>query len=265
MEITALKQRGEYNDDIKLLTGTYKFMNYQVNVKGSYSLKNIEYYADYDLYSTILRNHSDKETYEEFCKILNLILDNINLYFVEFKIQNLDGTKLKFVPNQEFNFKDFRKIFDRTKTEYCKIDLILWSNNRFIESSCNYWFNKKKNIDKDVIKEIDENISLLKKENNYYKVLKREYLKCTIKGDTNKTKLLIDVFNSDLGKIYIKINNIDAIDKILEFYNDPLTKKRVEINIDEIKYPQNYKKFYNEEFKKLNKSAKRIYNDVFKP
>jgi hypothetical protein len=64
----------------------------------------------------------------------------------------------------------------------------------------------------DYLKQINDDISDLKKDKNYYKILKRYFLKSKINNDQIVMNQLINVFNSDLGKIYKDINNIDAIE-----------------------------------------------------
>jgi hypothetical protein len=194
------------------------------------------------------------------------IIQNPDIYFIEFKTQDLEGNKFKWTPNEYFKYSDFEKHFGKNN-EYCKIDLVLWSDNKiFIEASVNYWFNRKIENVKKMTQEIDDNIKELKKEQNYFKVLKRMYLieiMKPIKDNINIDKL-INVFNSDLGKIYKDINNIDAIELIKKngYDKEALTKKRIEINLNEIKYYANYKNQYNKNKKELNNKAKKIYNDL---
>jgi hypothetical protein len=262
MEITETKQRIEYNDDIKDLLNIFQFKKEKMGLKGSSSLSAMKYYADYDFFTVIKYNYSVKEIYEEFSKILRNILENDNTYFTEFKVQQNDGTKFKWLPDDKFKLNDFEKDFNKN-TNYCKIDIIYFNNNRFIEATCNYIFYGKKQTEKENIQEINNELEELKKENNYYKVLKKLYLIYRIKGDSNKLELLTNVFNSDLGQIYKNINNIDAINIIKKFYgNEALTKKRIEVNLADIKYYSNYEKQYNKMKKELNKRAKEIYEKL---
>ncbi len=266
MELTKEKTKSEYNEDVKKLISIFTFNNIKPILKGSYGLSNIDYYADYDFWVIIEnRNYSVKENYEEFKKILNLILDNMDIYFLEFKTQDLKGNKFKWLPNEYFDFDNFKKYFSENK-EYCKIDVVLWSDNKFIEASVNYWFSFENKTPEKGKKEFNESIKELKKEGNYYKVLKKLYSLEVLK-ENKKDKILIDnlitIFNSELGKIYKDINNIDAIEKVKEYYGDePLTKKRIELNLNEIEYYENYKQLYNKNKKYLNEEAKKLYNKL---
>jgi len=265
MDITEIKQKADYNDDVKKLLKILKFDKINLELKGSYNLKIIDYYADYDFFTIIRHKYSINEIYSEFSRIMNEILINPDIYFIEFKTQDSEGNKFKWRPNDNFKYSDFQKHFGNNN-EYCKLDLILWSDNKFIEASANYWFKKKVENQSKMVKEINDNISELKKEQNYFKVLKRFYLLEIMKPvkDNIKIDKLISVFNSDLGKIYKDINNIDAIELIKKngYDKEALTKKRIEINLDEIKYYANYKNQYDKNKKELNNKAKKIYNDL---
>lgn len=262
MEITEKKQRMEYNDDIKKLIKIFEFKKEGVSLKGSSSLSVMNYYADYDFFTLIRSNYSISEIYDEFSRILRSILENTDTYFIEFKIQQLDGKKFKWFPNEKFNSKNFENIFNKS-TDYCKLDIIYFSNNRFIEASSIYKFYGKQLNEKEYLKEIEEDIKELKKEKNYYKILKRMFLIYNIKGNTNKIELLTNVFNSELGRIYKNINNIDAINLVKKFYGDDvITKKRIEVNLSDIQFYSNYEKQYEKEKKELNKKAKEIYDKL---
>jgi hypothetical protein len=263
MELTETKQKTDYNDDIKKLMDIFKFDKINLELKGSSVLKIIDYYADYDFFTEIKHNYSIKEIFDEFSRILRNIIQNENTYFIEFKIQSLNDDKKKWFPNTEFTFSEFEKGFKNI--DFCKIDVIYFSEDKiFIESSCIYKFSKLKMTRTDYLKQINDDIADLKKDKNYYKILKRYFLKSKINNDQIVMNQLINVFNSDLGKIYKDINNIDAIELIKKngYDKEALTKKRIEINLNEIKYYANYKNQYNKNKKELNNKAKKIYNDL---
>ena len=217
MNITQTKARGEYNDDIKKLIDIFKFQKNEINLKGSSSISVMDYYADYDFFTQIRANYTKDEVYNEFSLILRRILENQECYFMEFKLQNIDGSKHKYYPNDKFKETNFNFSKD---TDFCKIDLIYFSNNRFIEASCIYKFYGEKMTEKEYINNIEKDISELKKEKNYYKILKRLYSIYKIEKNENKLVLLTNIFNSELGKTYKDINNIDAIQSIKKYYNN---------------------------------------------
>ena len=259
MDLLQEKQPFQYNEDIKKLISIFKFRNLEIELKGSSSLANIHFYGDYDFYTRININLSAEEVYDEFNKILRSIIENNNTYFIEFKIQNKDGSKFKFFPNDNFKLSVFAKHFNKN-TDYCKLDIVYFSNNRFIEASCIYSFYGKKLTPKEYIKELELDVEDLKKENNYFKILKRLFSIYKIKGNQNKIDLLIKVFNSNLGQDYKKIANVEAIDLVKEYYNkEALTKKRIEVNLDELGYN---KKAFSKMKQMLNRESKKIYKEL---
>jgi len=258
------KQRGNYNDDVKKLISIFGIDDKNmILVKGSYSNPHLYYYGDYDLYVNFKGSYSRKELYEKFALILRIITENTNTYFIELKIQQLNGDKVKWFPNTYFNFSDFDKAFNY-ETEYIKIDIVYFSpiNNDFTEASCNYHFNEKNNDVNDTIDEINEEIKELKKQHNYYKVLKRMYIIYLIKNDKNKIELLNKFFNSEYGMMYKQITDIQAIMLVKKYYNDSYTKKRIEVNLNNMKYPINFKTMFNKNVKALNNEALIIYKNI---
>lgn len=263
MNILEKKQKGEFDNELKDIIQILKFKNSPIELKGSSSLKSQKYYSDYDLFTQIRLNYGIDEIFDEFRKILNNIISSHDLYFTEFKIQTKKGKKYKWYPNDEFTFDEFKKAFK--DIDFAKIDLVARIQNIFIEISCIYKFSKNKLTTEEYILSINEDINKLKKKKNYYKMLKRLFNIYKIKNDIHKIKLLNEVFNSELGEKYKKISNLEAIKLLKKYYNDANTKKKIEINLIDIKEPHsdssienNLKKYKTE----LNTKAQKIYNDL---
>ena len=245
MDILEKKQKGEFDNDLKDIIKILKFKNNPIELKGSSSLKSQQYFSDYDIFTIIRYNYGVEEIYDEFHKILNNIISSYDLYFIEFKLQTKKGKKFKWLPNDEFGFEEFKKHFK--DIDFAKIDIVARNQNIFIEVSCNYIFNdeislsgdnitnEKQNI-KD-INELTDGIKDLKKENNYFKILKRMFSIYKLQNDTHKIKMLNKIFNSDMGMTYKKISNLEAIKLVKEHYKDADTKKKIEINLLDIKEP----------------------------
>jgi len=261
MNIVEEKNNIDYNDDQKLLLNIFRFDKEEIHIKGSSNIKNIKIYADYDFYSRIKRKFNIDEIYNEFYKILSNILDNNDLYFIEFKIEN-NKKKIRFYYDEDFSFKKFSENFKNIK--FCKIDIVIYSEkeHRFIDSSCIYDFSNKKIISEDYEDIINDEIKNLKKDKNYFKILKRLYLLFKLKKNNNKIEILNKIFNSDLADLYKNINNITVIETVNKYYNDALTKKRIEHNLLEINYPINFNEQFKSDKKKLNTESKKIYDYI---
>ena len=94
MNILAKRKFNSYiNDIVKNLT----FKNNQLKLAGSASLASQRYFADYD-FNRNIKTRKQTVIYNEFKRILSYT--NEKLYFIEFKIEYLDGTKIKLNNNK---------------------------------------------------------------------------------------------------------------------------------------------------------------------
>jgi hypothetical protein len=264
MDILEPKDKSSLDDALKTLFKKLKFKRFPIILNGSASLKSQRYFSDYDLFSLIPVRHTAKQAFNEFGKILNDVLKTEDLYFVELKLQTKDGKKIKWLPDDTIKFKEFEN--DWANVDFVKIDLILRTQNRFIEVSIIYkFYDDSTKSDKDAIDELKQDLEELEKEGRYYKVLKRLFSIANIRGDKKTLKKLNRVFNSNLGALYQKISNLEAIEKLLQVYNDPTTKKKVEINLKDIKETSDISKIPTiiaRDSVILNKSAKEIYKTI---
>lgn len=259
MEITQLKPKINYNDAVKKLINIFEFKNEEIGLKGSSSLEIMDYYADYDFFVTIKHNWNVEEVYDEFNLILRTILENKDCYFIEFKLEQ-NSVKKRWFYSQTFKFNDFKKWFVKG-IDFCKIDIVYYWEKKFIESSCIYKFGKDSMTKQDYINKLKLDIKELKKEKNYFKILKRLFGIYKLEGNDSKMNILVNFFNSEYGKKYVDINNINAIE-LIKPYKDALTKQRIELNLYEIGYPLNYEKHYKKMVKEINTQAKKIYNNI---
>lgn len=259
MDILEPKPKADFDSKVLNIVNRLKFRDNPVEFKGSSSLKSQRFFSDYDLFSNILKKVGAEVAYSTFYKILQSILSEDDIYFTEFKVQNRKGQKYKWFPNETFDKDEFFKLF--RDIDFAKLDVILWTNNRFIELSIIYNFIEEESENEE-IENIKSDINDLKKEKNYFKILKRFFSIFRIKNDNDMLLYLTDVFNSQLGEDYQKLSNLEAIKKVMENYDDERTKKRIELNLKEIGVPE---KQINKTIKKLksslSKSAKKIYED----
>jgi len=263
MDILEKKQKSEFDNDLKDIIKILRFKNNPIELKGSSALKSQEYFSDYDLFTNIFLNYGVEDVYNEFRKILNNIISSYDLYFIEFKIQTKKGKKYRWYPNDEFKFEDFKKAF--RDVDFVKIDTVVRTTNIFIEVSCIYKFSQEILPTEDYISSLNKDIKELKKEDNYYKILKRLFNIFKAEGDKHNIEILTKVFNSELGKQYKKISNLEAIQSLKQYYKDADTKKKIEINLTDIKESQNEKSIENnlKKYKNdLNNKAKKIYNNL---
>ena len=234
----------------KEIYDTYKilqFKHFPINCIGTASYLYLYYFSDYDLISDIKGHYSTYNIHQEFKRII----DQID-YFIEFKIQRLDGTKHKYFNKAGFKIDSFEKEFH--DVEYCKIDLIIYKDYFFTEVSCNYYFNEKPiNIEKSLVSNVHEQI----KDKQYFKALKRifslliDIRRSTLSADapqkstrfsgdqkTNKKALvssqleiLTKLFNSEYGEKYVIVNNLKLIKLLEGKFKDKQTKLNIAHNL----------------------------------
>ena len=118
MNILEKRKVNSYiNDIVKNLT----FKNNKLKLAGSASLASQRYYADYD-FNCNIKTRKQTVIYNEFKRILSYTNDK--LYFLEFKIEYLDGTKLK-LNNNYIKLSMFKNIkFIRLITLYFLISFL---------------------------------------------------------------------------------------------------------------------------------------------
>ena len=75
----------------------------------------------------------------------------------------------------------------------------------------------------------------LVQEGDFYKSLKRLLSIYKIKKEYPKLKILTQLFNSNIGKLYETNSNLKTIQLLKTMYNDIQTKKRIDINLKFLK------------------------------
>jgi len=266
MDVLETKNINDYNDLIIRLTKNLQFDDNKILFKGSSAYKTQYFFSDYDLYSLITKKYKAEDAYNNIKKILDFIIsDNKkNLYFIELKIQQNNGSKFKWYPNDTFDKKTFVKYF--SNVDFIKLDIIIYYEYRFTELSVNYQFNNNVNGESDYVASLEKNINELKKEDNYYKILKRLF--GIFKAQNKKEQLIIltKFFNSENGNMYQVTSNLEAINKILKEYDDKPTHDKININLKYIKHPgiTDFEETAQNNMKIINKKAKIIYDSLNK-
>ena len=236
----------EYLEDLMILEKRYpekeirktlnilRFNDNIIELVGTGSLKSQLYPSDYDFMTKVkFKDMSIEDIYNEFINILNKINKEHTLYFIEFKFQNKDNEKYKLNNINLFSYELFVKHFNKIKIDFCKIDIIINidNNNDFKEVSCIY-FNSKDNEEisvKDYTKVLKKDMKELYNEGKYYKSLKRLLIISKINNKFKMLEKLTDLFNSDIGKLYLLKSKLEACILLLEHYHDKLTKDRVKM------------------------------------
>ena len=240
-----------YQTELKELYQLLQFKDYPLELKGSSRLLSQKYPSDYDFYTHIDNKKDKKEFFTFLNELIYKIKTNIYMYFIELKVE-YKNEKLKFFK------KDTIEIKDMDKVELVKLDIIIFINNTFKEVSVIYDFGKKKSRE-EYLNHLKDDIEDLKKENNYFKVMKRMFSISTINKDYKTLEILNEILNSPLGELNKIVNNMETLLLVRKYYKDRLTSKRIDIN-KQLLNIKDLKKEYKRKMEERNKISKEIYN-----
>jgi hypothetical protein len=276
MDILESKTNFDINDKVRKYRDLFKYKNNKIMLNGSAALKSQYYFSDFDFSTNIDINN---KSFYEFERILNNINNENFIYFIELKIQLKNGKKIRCKTIDKFTQKLFNK--HSYDVDFIKIDIVSWIDGRFIEMSCIYdivgdkpqalnrFSDSPKN---DLLKSLKDDINELMDKGKYYKTLKRIFNIYKIKSSKSEYKnkkllvYLTQFFNSDNGKIYSDIANVEAIKLIFKKYTDPITQQRIKSNLDSLGIKSNIRninKFIKVNSKLINDNAKQIVLQIY--
>lgn len=220
------KQLSEYDDEVKKLFSYFKFKDQELVLNGSYSSRNMVYYGDLDFVTQVDKSN---DLYNDLKQIFTRLFNDHNNYFIELKLQMKDDQKIKIKLFNDFLKEDvITKHLDNLK--FVKIDIVAYFDGYFKEASCIYNIGDASNYtDADEFKnDLKKDIAELKKDKNYFKMLKRMYSIARIEDDTKAKNMLTSFFNGEAGEMYYHISTLKAIDLLVtspEFKSYPDSRK----------------------------------------
>jgi hypothetical protein len=249
MDVNAVKPAGTYPSDLKKLIKTLTISS-KLELKGSASLASQKFPADFDFYCVLHLSEIDK-----IKDVIDRIEQDPNLYFIELKEQK--GAKKK-----KYYHKEKLKL---NQPDFVKIDLVAWFDNQFVEASCIYQFTVDTQSTEDYINSLESDIKELKKQKRWYKILKRQFTIYKAKGDKKRQLELTKIFNSDIGKKYQVVSNVEALILVLENYTDKKTLQKVKLNLKELdgtKIIEDPYAFVKSESKFINDFAHQVFDKL---
>jgi len=180
-----------------------------------------------DLFSPI----KSKIEAQIFVNILQRTAKREDMYFIELKVQNHDGSKVKLYPNTNIRHRLTTAL--SVHTSFVKLDYVVRLDNIFTELSIIYDFDKVKPKE-EAIQSLKEDITELLPAHKYYKVLKKWFAIFKLRGRKRVLVQLSRLFNSKVGELYKKSSNLKAIQLVLQHYTDALTLKKIRINLKDL-------------------------------
>ena len=165
------KPISHFDKEILCLMRLLRFQHNKISINGSSTIRQLNYFADIDMFSPLKKQYDAKELFNGLKNILFKIKHNSRCYFLELKIQLKNGSKIKIFPNgEEIEMTMFEENF--SKIDFVKIDLAYFFHFRFIEISCKYQVGTQK---LNIIKSLKEDIQKYFLEKKYFKMLKRYF------------------------------------------------------------------------------------------
>ena len=259
------KRAIELSDVARDMSFKLKYGDYMPHLAGSSSDKNQEYYGDYDFFCLVKKPTTVEEAFTNIFNIINRIKKDRDFYFIELKVQLVNGVKIRF---NNSNLSDLvkLKVAKMKDIDFIKIDFVTREVHQFIDISCIYKFIEPDTIEDEAddldIEPLKEDMDKYLKEGDIYKALKREYSINNITGNTERNNELLKLFNSKYGKMYKMRNTLGAILHVLQAgYNDKGTINKIEHNLteDNIKTPLNKIKSYIKKLEGITNNEAKKY------
>ena len=108
----------------------------------------------------------------------------------------------------------------------------------------------------DIIKKLTDDYSELIDNGEKFKAMKRAFSIYKIQKDYPNMKRLTSLFYSNLGKVYEINSNLKTILLLKTMYHDPLTMKRIDINLKFLKIDP------NDDLNKIIQENDKVLNNI---
>ena len=261
MNVSKRKEFSQLSGFINDLIKQLQFKKYPVQLSGTASMESQYYASDYDLFTDIHKANIISSIFKEINRIVKI--DHPNIYFMEFKIQFLNGQKIKFFDLPFTISKDM----NRNEIEFLKIDWVIYENFQFTDVSIIYNLNKTEQSNDEIIKLIKKDMTEFYNDGMIYKSLKRYFSICNLLGDQKTMVKLSSLFNSKYGKMYKICSNLGTILSIKKKYPSDQLNKKIKANLHHFELPDDMddkaiEKYINKYSKLYNNEALKYYKKL---
>ena len=247
MKAIKVKKDYEYNDNTKQIIHLISYPKCIPDIVGSSSMR-FNYSNDYDLF-TIVSSHQNFDTLKidvlnKFTQMFKEFKLNKNIYFIELMAGvDKDNKAIKWTMDEVINNKKSEYKFTEilNKESVIKIEIISYFNGIFTPFSNVFEFKinnvgvNQKLTTIDTVKSLVKEVKKYHEKKNYMKVLKRLFIISLQTKNKALSVKLIDLFNSDIGKIYKVKSSVESIKDVLEQYKDKQTVERIKNNVEMLK------------------------------
>lgn len=236
MDIIRKKNLNSINANIRDIIAKLKFNGNPIKIKGSSTIQNLKYVNDYDLYCMIKDKPEEPDKFiDEINKIRYNVTTNTPTYFVSGIIFEDPEKKYRWNLDEKINMKKFKSLYKNA--QFVKIDYITKDKDRFIGLDVIYYLKDQDTTDDTLRKTFREDMEKFMEEKKYFKVLKRLFGIYQVNKNEEGLKCLINYFNSDVGKKYELVNQLQSIQKLKDnkyLGDNTLLKKSIDQNLKEL-------------------------------
>ena len=204
-----------------------------IELLGTGSQQSQLYPSDIDLFSAVknvdVYTNDPAEMYRYVQAVFDRAEDAGDMFFIEFKLQNVDGSKQKWYHT---DFDEEELVAAATNVDFLKVDYVIFlrGTNLFTELSSIYSFSPMPAV-RTLVRKIGADFAHYFQEGKVYKSLKRMYSIYKLQGKKEKLVRLSKLFNSKTGFKYSLSSNLKAIELLLEHYNDLAIQNLVKANL----------------------------------
>lgn len=229
MDIT---QKRQVSDDQRVFVEAVRWdEGTPIELLGTGSQQAQLYPSDIDLFSAVkdVPVTDVAEMYRHMKAVFNRAQDAGDMFFIEFKLQNVDGSKQKWF---DTDFDEGEFVAAATRVDFLKVDYVIFIRgiNLFTELSSIYSFSPMPAV-RTLVQKIGADFAGYYKEGKVYKSLKRMYSIYKLMGKKEKLVQLSKLFNSATGFKYSLSSNLKAIELLLEHYDDFSIQNLVKANL----------------------------------
>ena len=208
-----LKEKTHYPSDVVAVLDAMAIGD--LELLGSATLRSQQYAGDYDGHD-VVKVKSAAEAAEKF-RAMVLRLDKLpDLWITEIKAGVKDGEKRVWTVE---SIRDhLKELAAAIPTGLVKVDAVaVVGGNRLAEFNIIYDFGYEADrSSKEILQELEEDREDYRKEGNWIKVLKRDFAIAKFVGKTSEVKRLTEVLNSEIGKLYQMVTDLDVLITLLE-------------------------------------------------
>lgn len=214
-----------------------------IKIMGSQQYQSQLYAGDYDLYEIVNGSYTTNEKaavsyVKKLQNVIRKLLKKDGVFIGDIKSGERNGEPVRWKPRDILKGEvDGVELKDTIQSPtLTKVDVIAWISGKYTDFSIIYEFKNKSKV-LNPVEQTREGIVAdmedLKKEGQFFKVLKRQFSLAVIDKKASKLEKLNEILNSDLGGLYAIVSDLKTILFLIE-NKDHISKEKLEDEFNSI-------------------------------